>query len=148
MDIISRIGCDRLGRPVILFKTYNFFADKCPDVTDYMNFLFYYILIDTMNTCKGYVDELFLLADCSNNTMKNMKIEVNRRMVPIGLKYCPRMFFKLMPFKSTSLPYYAYTLAKPLLPPYSNEVIVMVKEGEEKLAFEECYKYMDVEVIP
>lgn len=69
-------------------------------------------------------------------------------MVPIGLKYCPRMFFKLMPFKSTSLPYYAYTLAKPLLPPYSNEIIVMVKEGEEKVAFEECYKYMDVEVIP
>lgn len=62
--------------------------------------------------------------------MKNMKIEVNRKIVPTGLKFCPRMFFKLIPFKSTSIPYYAYTLAKPLLPAYSNEVICMVKEGE------------------
>lgn len=127
MDIIDRIGFDRIGRPVILFKTYNFFADKCPDVSDYMNFLFYFILVDTMQYCKGYIDEVFLLADCSNNTMKNMKIEVNRRMVPTGLKYCPRMFFKLIPFKCTSIPYYAYTLAKPLLPPYSSEIITMVK---------------------
>jgi hypothetical protein len=37
-----------------------------------------------------------------------------------------------MPFKSTAIPYYAYTLVKPLLPPYSSEVIIMVKEGDEK----------------
>lgn len=74
MDIIDLIGFDRIGRPVILFKTYNFFADKCQDVQDYMNFLFYFILVDTMQHCKGYIDEMILLADCSNNTMKNMKI--------------------------------------------------------------------------
>ncbi len=56
MDIILRIGNDRIGRPVILFKTYNFFADKCNDVSDYINFLFYFILIETTNTCKGYID--------------------------------------------------------------------------------------------
>jgi len=74
MDIIMRIGHDRIGRPVLLFKTYNFLADKCPDVNDYMHFLFYFILIDTMNTCKGYVDDVILLADCSNNTMRNLKL--------------------------------------------------------------------------
>ncbi len=56
MDIILRIGNDRIGRPVILFKTYNFFADKCNDVSDYINFIFYFILIETTNTCKGYID--------------------------------------------------------------------------------------------
>jgi hypothetical protein len=131
-DIIGRIGCDRSGRPVILFKTYNFYADQCQDVGEYINFLFYYILVDTMNTCKGYVDEVIVLADCSNNTMRNMKVELNRRIIPIGLKYCPRVFFKMMPFKSTAIPYYAYTMVKPLLPAYSSEVIIMVKEGDEK----------------
>jgi hypothetical protein len=74
MDIIGRIGYDRMGRPVILFKTYNFLADKCHDVMDYINYLFYFILIDTMSKCRGYIDELIILADSSNNTMRNLKI--------------------------------------------------------------------------
>ncbi len=130
MDIVSRIGFDRIGRPVILFKTYNFFSDKCPDVSDYINFLFYYILIDTMSLSRGYIDDLVLLADCSNNTMKNLKIEVNRKMIPTGLKHCPRMFAKVIPFKCTSVPYYAFALAKPLLPSYSSEIVLMIKDGD------------------
>lgn len=120
MDIISKIGEDRIGRPVILFKTYNFYADMCVDVTDYMNFLFYFLIVEVMSKCRGYIDDIILIADCSNNTLKNLKIEVNKRMIPTGLKYCPRMFFRLMPFKCTSVPYYAYTLAKPILPSYSS----------------------------
>ena len=73
-DILSKIGEDRMGRPVLLFKTYNFFADMCHDVSEYMNFLFFLIQIEIMSKCKGYIDELIMLADSSNNSMKNMKI--------------------------------------------------------------------------
>ena len=63
-----------MGRPVVLFKTYNFIADKCQDVTDYMNFLFYFIVVEVMSKCRGYIDDMHLLADSSNNTMRNLKI--------------------------------------------------------------------------
>lgn len=119
MDIITKIGSDRVGRPVILFKTYNFFADKCQDVPEYVNFIYYFIIVELLSKCKGYIDEIIFLMDCSNNTLKNMKIEVNKRMISTGLKYCPKLFCKIMPFKCTAVPYYAYTLAKPLLPSYS-----------------------------
>lgn len=55
-------------------------------------------------------------------------------MVPLGLKYLPRGFCKLLPFKCTSVPYYAYALAKPFFPSYADQVICMVKEGDEQVA--------------
>lgn len=127
MDIFSLIGHDRMGRPVLLFKTYNFIADQVPIVQDYISYIFYYTQIVCMGSTRGYVDDLIILADASNNTSRNFKLEVNKRMIPEGLKYCPRMFFKLLVFNASTFPYYIYHLAKPILPSYSNEVIRMYK---------------------
>lgn len=45
MDIFSCIGNDKQGRPILLFKTYHFIADDVPNVGDYIDYIFYFILI-------------------------------------------------------------------------------------------------------
>jgi hypothetical protein len=63
-----------MGRPVILFKTYNFIADNVPIVQDYIDFIFYYIHIYCCSKSKGYVDDFITIADAANNTSKNFKL--------------------------------------------------------------------------
>lgn len=73
-----------------------------------------------MSKYHGYIDDFIIIADASNNTAKNFKLEVNKTMIPQGLKYMPRTFYKMIVINSSNFPYYVYHMAKPLLPNYSN----------------------------
>jgi hypothetical protein len=73
-DFLIKIGFDRVGRPVFLFKAQNFLGKNCYNVNEYINFLFYLVLIQSFSKCLGYIDEIILLADCRNASMKNLHI--------------------------------------------------------------------------
>jgi hypothetical protein len=74
LDILTKIGYDRVGRPVFLFKAQNFLGHNCNNVTEYINFSFYLILIESLSKCLGFIDEIILLSDCRNTSMKNLDI--------------------------------------------------------------------------
>lgn len=75
---MTELGTDRMGRPVVLFKTYNFFVDKVPDVQEYCKFFFYFLIIYQMSKTKGYIDDIIIIGDARNNTSRNFKLDVNK----------------------------------------------------------------------
>lgn len=128
MNLMVYLGNDNMGRPVALFKTYNFFIDKILDIKEYCKFFFYFFIIHLMSKTQGYIDDLIVLGDARNNTNRNFSFDVNKQVITTGIAKLPRHFFKLIIFGNNTLSFYIYQLLSPFLPSYAKQVIEMYKD--------------------
>lgn len=116
MQILSYLGKDEMGRPILLTRMRNVLCSKIKDFDKFLDYHFYLFEIVLQDCMEGWVDQFSVIGDMSEQCSDNTNIGFTKQIIQEGYKLSLGRHFKILLFDTGFLGYSLFNIVKPILP--------------------------------
>jgi len=144
--VLSHIGFDRGGRPVVYIRFKNYFPSKTPE-EHFRKHAFGFLMWLSETQLKPGIEQYTIVADITDATKENISFSQCMTGAKTLLAYCPQYSHKMIIVNGGFLIKMIYNAAKPLLKERHKQRIAFVNsDGNE--AYNILKQEMDDDLIP